>query len=89
MHIDLDALEAKARVAKAVWPGPWRVVSSRPGSLADDAGEGVVWTAEPAESVVSGVGRSSCGVPKAVAEHMAASDPDTVLMLIHTIKAWR
>ncbi|MGR0188890.1 hypothetical protein [Azospirillum aestuarii] len=75
MHIDLDALEAKARAAKAVWPGPWRVVSSRPGSLAD--------------GVMSGVGRSKCGVPKAVAEHMAASGPDTVLMLIHTIKEWR
>lgn len=89
MHIDLDALEAKARAAKAVWRGPWHAAPHCTGTSVDDAGENAAWTVEPADGVLSGRRTSGNGVPKAVAEHTAASDPDTVLMLIHTIKEWR
>ncbi|MGA1859846.1 hypothetical protein VH569_28000 [Azospirillum sp. 11R-A] len=89
MHIDLEILEAKARAAKAAWPSAWRVTRDCSVAQVDDDGQGFVWTVSPADEVVSGAGRSGCGMPKAIAEYMAASDPETVLMLIHTIKAWR
>lgn len=89
MHIDLDALEAKAKAAKAVWPGPWCATPRRIGTSVDDAGEDAAWTIEPADGVMRGRRTSGGDLPKAVAEHMAASDPDTLLMLIHTIKEWR
>jgi len=89
MHIDLRALEAKARAAKAVWPGPWRAAPLLDDSGPQDADQAVAWGVHPGADVKCDAKRTGASMPRVVAEHMAANDPDTVLMLVNLIKAWR
>lgn len=93
MHIDLDTLEAKARAAKAVWPGPWRA-APRPADNPDDNAapgitQGLAWTVARQPDTGTPSQNSECSVPKAVAEHMAAATPDIMLALIEAVRAWR
>ena len=85
---DLDRLERLARAALERRPGPWHAVHTPNEKYPYDDVDpetDAVWSVSrnpKQEGWRTDGGFPGYGVPKAIAEHMAAADPQTVLDLI-------
>jgi hypothetical protein len=84
---DFDQLEHLARAAREKRPGPWRAAyepNVPPYEDVDPEGD-AVWTVSATpdrEGWRTDGGCPGYGLHKAVAEYMAAADPETILRLI-------